>query len=166
MERWLASLLLLSACPRPAVPAPAAVKRAPVVDPCAADLSGLYVYANDPTWQYDGRDDGGTLELVVTRRFADAGPSDGGAASITLTRADGGTFAGEVRGLGGLKSGNLCAMTFPVQVKACTDGGLTLLSAADAVIAEGCQAPARPRNPAMLEHLLTRADAGGMRLQP
>jgi hypothetical protein len=129
-------------------------------DPCAQDFTGDWVHAADPTWQYEARDDGGTVELVV-RRFSDAGTT----AAIQLRRGDGG-FAGEVRALGGLPSGNTCELTFPVRVTRCSDAGLTLLAAADGVISEGCLTPARPRNPAMLEHQLTRADAGGMRLSP
>jgi hypothetical protein len=42
---------------------------------CLADLSGPWVHADDPTWRYDGVDDGGTLTLLVTRTEAlvDAG---------------------------------------------------------------------------------------------
>jgi hypothetical protein len=160
-------LVLLSACPRPAVPAPArpAAAEKPK-DPCARDLSGIWFYVSDPTWQYDARDDGGTLELWVTRRFpSDAGltgAGDAGAATIQLRRSSTG-FVGEVRALGELPSGATCPMTFPVRVSACESGGLTLLAGADAVVGEGCQTPARPRIPVMLEHQLTRADAGGKR---
>lgn len=156
-------LVALSACPRPAVPPPAppAAVVKPPPDPCAADFSGSWVHAVDPTWRYEARDDGGTLELAVLRVF-DAGVSDAGAAAIELRRGDGGFF-GVVRALGGLPSGGTCPMTFPVRVTQCSDAGLSLLAAADGVVGEGCQTPARPRNPAMLEHLLTRADAGGMR---
>jgi hypothetical protein len=48
----------------------------PLVPPgCLADLSGAWVHADDPTWRYDGVDDGGTLTLRVTRAEAivDAG---------------------------------------------------------------------------------------------
>lgn len=127
------------------------------MDPCAADLSGDWVLEADPTWRYAARDDGGTLDVAVTR-FTDAGT----AASLQLQRSDAG-FQGVVRGLAGLPSGTTCELTFPVRVTRCTDAGLTLLAAADGVIGEGCATPARPRNPAMLEHKLTRADAGGMR---
>lgn len=158
-------MLMLGACPRPAAPPPAPPPAAkPEPDPCAADLSGTWVHTTDPSWVYEGTDDGGTLELTVLRSF-DAGLADAGVATIQLRR-DAGLFAGEVRGLGGLPSGSTCAMTFPVRVTQCSDAGLTLLTAADGVIGEGCTTPARPRNPAMLEHKLTRADAGGKRLSP
>lgn len=151
--------LLLGACVKAVKPAPPepALPRSASADPCAADLSGAWVLDADPTWRYAARDDGGTLEVVVTR-FADAGTT----ASMRLERGDGG-FAGAVRGLGGLPSGATCELTFPVRVTRCTAEGLTLLAAADGVIGEGCATPPRPRNAAMLEHKLTRADAGGMR---
>ncbi len=155
-------LLLLCACVKTvAAPPPVAATRLPpAADPCAADLSGAWVLEADPRWQYAARDDGGTVDVSVTR-FGDGGTS----ATFQLRRADGG-FGGLVRGLGGLPSGTTCELTFPVRVTQCTDGGLTLLAAADGVIGEGCATPARPRNPAMLEHKLTRADAGGMRFSP
>lgn len=155
--------VVLSACPRPVVPAPAPAKESvkPGADPCAADFSGAWVHATDPSWAYEGRDDGGALDLVVSRVF-DGGAADAGVASIQLRRGDGG-FAGEVRALGGLPNGSTCPMTFAVRVTQCAASGLTLLTAADGVIGEGCATPARPRNPAMLEHKLTRADAGGKR---
>jgi hypothetical protein len=112
-----------------------------------------------------GRDDGGTLELQVSRQFDGGATADAGfSAAVVLQRTDAG-FAGEVRALGGLPSGQTCPMTFPVRVTRCDDGGLTLLAAAEGAISEGCLSPARPRNPVMLEHQLTRVDAGGMRFQ-
>ncbi|MBK7863883.1 MAG: hypothetical protein IPJ65_35805 [Archangiaceae bacterium] len=158
----------MSGCPRPVVPAVApAARLIAAVDPCSVDLSGWYVHATDPSWRYQGRDDGGTLELSVWRTFDGGAPAfdAGSTVSLTLWRGDGG-FAGEVRALGGLPSGQTCPMSFPVRVTRCDDAGLALLAAADGVIGEGCVTPARPRNPAMLEHVLTRADAGGMRFSP
>jgi hypothetical protein len=161
--------LCLSACPRPAVPPPAAVEKPKPPDPCASDMSGTWLYASDPSWEYQARDDGGSVALWVTRRFTSDGGAavasatpDAGAASIELRRSATG-FLGEVHALGELPSGATCPMTFPVRVSACEPAALTLLAAADAVVGQGCETPARPRNPVMLEHKLTRADAGGMR---
>ncbi|MBL8957684.1 MAG: hypothetical protein JNK82_43315 [Myxococcaceae bacterium] len=151
-------LLLLCACVKAVTPpAPEPAPRSAATDPCAADLSGDWLLEEELGWRYSARDDGGTLDVVVTR-FADAGSS----ATMQLTRGDAG-FSGVVRGLGGLPSGVTCELTFPIRVTQCSGASLTLLAAADGVIGEGCATPARPRKPAMLEHKLTRADAGGMR---
>lgn len=165
-RRALVLLVVLSACPKAVVPPPAPppVTKAPA-DPCVADFSGAWVHAADPSWRYDAVDDGGTVDFVVMRRFDGGLGGDAGVASMQLRR-DAGSFAGEVRGLGGLPNGSTCAMTFPVRVTQCSENGLSLLAAADGIIGEGCATPARPRNPAMLEHKLTRADAGGMRQVP
>ena len=169
---WRAALVLLvsfSACPKapvPAVAAPLEVVKAPP-DPCEADFSGSWVHAADPTWRYEGLDDGGTLELSVSRSFDGGSFADAGVATLHLRRdRDAGAFAGEVSALAGLPSGGTCAMSFYVRVTQCEDAGLTLLAASDGVIGEGCATPSRPRNPAMLEHKLTRADAGGKRQVP
>jgi hypothetical protein len=129
---------------------------------CGRDLSGDYVHADDPSYVYRGRDDGGTLELVAGRSFSDGGL---GAPTMRLNRGPDG-FKGQTRALAALPSGETCEVTFPTLVKECPDDGLVLESASASSIGAGCQTPARPRTPAMLVHQLTRADAGGMRPSP
>ncbi len=158
-------LLAVSACPK-ASPAPTA-ELPPAPPPainvpagCLADLAGAYIHADDATFLYSARDDGGTLELSAMRSFADGGS---GAPTIRLRRGPDG-FVGETHALAGLPSGATCEVTFPTRVKACGAEGLTLESASTGSVGEGCATPARPRNAVMLEHKLTRADAGGKRL--
>lgn len=165
--RRLLPLLLLCGCPK-AVTAPREAARVPAAkaDPCAADLSGPYVHSTDPSYVYDARDDGGTVLISVSRRFDGGSPDAGLSATMVLSRFGDAGFRGEVRALGGLPSGQTCELGYPVRVTGCVADGLTLQAAADGVIGEGCLTPARPRNPVMLDHKLTRADAGGKRLSP
>jgi len=54
----------------PSTPAPQVV----VPEGCLSSQAGAWLHATDPTYRYLGEDDGGTLTLTVTRRFAaDAG---------------------------------------------------------------------------------------------
>ena len=123
---------------------------------CEVDLSGSYVHDGDGNWHYLAQDDAGVLVLEAFRTEADAGPP---AAIITLRRGMHG-FTGEVAGKAILPSGEECDVRLPAEVRSCDDGGLTLASAASTAVGEGCQTPTQPRPTAMLEHHLTRADAG------
>ena len=206
----LAIPLALAACARSlpppdtrVVPPPPAVRVPPG---CLANLGGAWVHADDPSWRYLGRDDGGTLVLEAHRVFAAralpapdalpppdagapaAGPDAGAtpdladavppgasspaggddaapagprppAALITLERTPAG-FGGQAVADVLHPAGRICAATYPVEVAACGDGGLVLRAAAAVSLGDGCQTPLPPRTPAMLEHRLTRADAG------
>jgi hypothetical protein len=140
-------------------PQPPPVK---IPEGCERDLSGEYAHAEDPSYRYSARDDGGTLELSAGRTFADGGA---GAPTIRLTRGPDG-FKGETKALAALPSGETCEMTFPTAVQACPDDGLVLESASSGSVGEGCTTPTRPRNAVMLVHKLTRADAGAKSSTP
>ena len=73
MPRW-PLLLLCAACAR-ALPPPPPLPPPRLPPGCEASLAGPWVLASDPGWRYLGRDDGGTLELLVTRAGA---PPDAG----------------------------------------------------------------------------------------
>jgi hypothetical protein len=129
---------------------------------CTRDLSGEYTHADDPSYVYRARDDGGSLDLVAGRSFSDGGT---GAPTIHLERGPDG-FKGQTVALAALPSGGTCEVSFATSVKECPENGLVLESASSGSVGEGCQTPARPRNPVMLVHKLTRADAGAMRPTP
>lgn len=166
MRKGLLGLMVLS-CARVAPPVaepqkPPAPPALHIPSGCARDLSGEYTHAEDPSYVYRARDDGGTVDLVAGRSFSDGGTL---APTIRLTRGPDG-FKGETRALAALPSGGTCEVSFATSVKECPDDGLVLESASSGSVGEGCQIPARPRNPVMLVHKLTRADAGGMRPSP
>lgn len=131
---------------------------------CEADLSGLYLYgaaadagANPyDAWHYFASDDAGVLTLYAYRAETDAGPP---AATVVLRRGNGG-FSGEVVGKTVLPSGEQCEIKLPAEVRACDVQGLVLASAASTAVGEGCQTPPQPRPPPLVEHRLTRSDAG------
>jgi len=152
--------LLLAGCVPSVAPAPAVQKPPPapplhVPEGCLRDLSGEYAHAEDPSYTYSARDDGGTLVLIARRTFTDAG-SGAGAPVITLQRGPDG-FRGETKALAGLPSGETREVAFATAVQACPADGLVIESAADS---------RSTRNPVMLVHKLTRADAGGKSLTP
>jgi hypothetical protein len=160
--------LLLSGCVTSVPPSPpVAVQKAPQPPPmhvpegCARDLAGEYAHAEDPSYIYSARDDGGTLELTAGRTVADGGAGP----TIRLVRGPDG-FKGETKALAALPSGETCEMTFPTSVQACPDDGLVLESASAGSVGEGCATPTRPRNAVMLVHKLTRADAGAKSSTP
>ena len=130
---------------------------------CLDDLSGAWVHRDDPTFQYLGTDDGGSLTLAAYRVWpTDAGSSDAEqlpSATMVLTRtADG--FAGEAVASAAHPSGKSCEVRFATRITDCSDGGLTLQSASAVAMSDTCETPQKPRSPAMLEHRLARADAG------
>jgi hypothetical protein len=153
-------VLLLAGCVSSVTPAPA-VRRAPpappvhVPDGCLRDLSGNYAHTDDPSYTYSARDDGGTLVLIAGRTFTDGG-TGAGAPVITLQRGPDG-FRGETKALAGLPSGETREVTFATSVQGCPGDGLVLESAADS---------RSNRNPVMLVHKLTRADAGAKSQTP
>lgn len=153
--------LALAACavhptplPMPPPPRPQLVNVPPG---CEADLSGEWDYPGEGHWHYRAEDDAGVLTLSAFRTLeADAGPP---AATVVLRRGNQG-FKGEVLGKAMLPSGEECEVHLPAEVRACDDAGLLIASAASTAVGEGCQTPSQPRPSAMLEHRLTRADAG------
>ena len=131
---------------------------------CEADLSGLYQYGApsdagaDPyaSWHYLAVDDAGVLTLAAYRAETDAGPP---AAMVVLRRGSQG-FTGEVLGKAVLPSGEECEVKLPAEVRSCDPAGLLLASAASTAVGEGCQTPPQPRPVPLVEHRLTKADAG------
>ncbi len=153
-------LVLLAACavhptppPMPPPPRPLGIQ---VPKGCEADLSGVYQHSDDGTWHYLASDDAGVLVLRAYRAESDGGLP---AATVVLRRGNQG-FNGEVLGKAMLPSGQECDVRLPAEVRACSPDGLTLASQASTAVGEGCQTPPQPRPSAMLEHRLTRADAG------
>ncbi len=130
---------------------------------CEADLSGVYLYGEADggespigSWHYFATDDAGVLTLYAYRAETDAGPP---AATVVLRRGNQG-FTGEVLGRAMLPSGVECDLKLPAEVRACDPRGLLLASQASTAVGEGCQTPPQPRPPALVEHRLTRSDAG------
>ena len=131
---------------------------------CDADLSGAWLYGdnddagNNPNaaWHYLAQDDAGVLVLSAFRSETDAGPP---AATVVLRRGNAG-FTGEVLGKAMLPSGEECDVKLPAEVRSCGPTGLLIASAASTAVGEGCQTPPQPRPSALVEHRLTRADAG------
>jgi hypothetical protein len=171
MRRLLPLLVLsLTACPRPQ-PLPrikiAMIPQRPMKVPpgCLANFAGLWEHADDPSWQYAARDDGGTLELDAFRTFQGGMPDAGEgvppapAARIRLERMPDG-FYGEAVADVLHPTGRICQAKYPTTIQSCSDGGLVLLAAAAVSLGDGCQTPLPPRTPVMLEHRLVRADAG------
>src|SRR4051794_7573450 len=77
---WVAVWVLVGvgflACPSKAVRPPETAAAPPGVKlppGCEANLSGGWVHAEDPTYQYEARDDGGTVELSLRHPGIDAG---------------------------------------------------------------------------------------------
>jgi hypothetical protein len=161
LPAWLLGLAL-AACAVPVHPTPLPMPPPPrplgldVPRGCEGDLSGSYVYEGDGHWHYLATDDAGVLTLEAFRAEADAGPP---AATVVLRRGTQG-FKGEVLGKTVLPTGEECDVRLPAEVKACDDGGLLIASAASTAVGEGCQTPSQSRPSVMLEHRLTRADAG------
>lgn len=104
MPRW-PLVLLCAACAR-ALPPPPPLPPPRLPPGCEASLAGPWVLASDPGWRYLARDDGGTLELLVTQ--AGAPPDAGWRPRRFLARPDAGTdgdaghpAAGDPRGVPG-----------------------------------------------------------------
>jgi len=139
--------------------------RPPVQVPagCLADQTGEYLHAQNPAYRYRGRDDGGTLVLVLEEGpAADGGsrPALAAAPRVVLDRTPHG-FVGRTEARAFAGAGQSCAVAFPTEVVACAPDALTLRAAMNAQVNELCQSPA-PGAPAgaMLEHRLLRADGG------
>lgn len=146
-------ILALMSCPR-AHTTTAFDPRA--LDPCSSDLSGTFQHSADPTWRYRGIDDGGELQLWMSRNLdGGSGTQDAGSIFVSLKRSDAG-FLGEVHALGGLQNGTTCPVTFPVRVLSCSDAGIKLSAASETFINESCENPARSQDSVALEHELTR----------
>jgi hypothetical protein len=157
MPRWPLLALLCAACARTLPTPPPAASRLP--PGCEASLEGPWALASDPSWRYLARDDGGTVELLVTRTGAppDAGwrprrflpRPDGGAAAGPREGGDDGGAAVRLvlergpEGLVGLTrvaAAGGCAAVFRTEALGCEDGGLVLRSQASLAVGEGCAA--------------------------
>ncbi|MCE9667413.1 hypothetical protein LY474_06255 [Myxococcus stipitatus] len=161
------SVLSLTACPAKAPPT--TETRPPPPPPirvppgCEANQAGEYRHAENEAFRYHGEDDGGTLTLAVLRARADGGTEspDASSASIVLERTPAG-FVGQTRATGFTGSGAPCPVSFPTEVVACDDAGLTLRSVASTSIDEGCQPSRSGPPPVRLQQVLLRntPDAG------
>ncbi|HVE86240.1 MAG TPA: hypothetical protein VND93_25460 [Myxococcales bacterium] len=132
-----------------------------VPEGCLADQSGEYVHAQNPTYRYRGRDDGGTLVLVLEEGpAADGGtrPAPAAAPRVVLRRTPAG-FVGRTEAQAFTGGGQSCAVSFPTEITACQGNGLTLRSAASIQVNELCQGPAPAPGAPMLEHRLLRRAA-------
>ncbi|GMU60842.1 MAG: hypothetical protein AMXMBFR34_26050 [Myxococcaceae bacterium] len=168
--RWVLLGLAVVGCQRPPLPAPPPPAPAVMVpEGCLADLSGAWVHSVDPSFRYQGVDDGGTLTLTVVRveppgahfrprRFRDAGtsPSDGGsfdagpadevpdagqsAVHLVLDRTAHG-FVGQTRLSVHHPQGKDCDAVFPAEVVDCRDGGLVIAATAQVSFAGDCRLP-------------------------
>lgn len=140
--------------------------RPPVQVPagCLGDQTGEYLHAQNPAYRYRGRDDGGTLVLVLEEGpAADGGsrPALAAAPRVVLERTPHG-FVGRTEARAFAGAGQSCAVSFPTEVVACARDALTLRATMSAQVNELCQAPVpAPNAPAgaMLEHRLLRAPA-------
>lgn len=174
MQRVLSSLavvglgvLSLTACPAKTPPrTEAQLPPAPpirVPPGCESSQAGEYFHAENPAFRYHGEDDGGTLALTVVRAHGDGGTDapDASTATIVLQRTPGG-FVGQTHATGFTSSGAPCPVTFPTEVEACADAGLTLRSAASTAIDEGCRTAPSGAPTVRLRQVLLRGepDAG------
>lgn len=136
--------------PRPAIRIPAG---------CAADQSGTYTHAEDRTFRYLARDDGGTLDMVVDRLGRDGGTTEPAEARLRLDRTPRG-FVGVTRAKVFTPDGRSCpAAEFPTEVVACEDAGLVLRTAAKVDLDEACRPPPHPTPSVMVEQRLLRQPA-------
>lgn len=175
-------IVLASACVRstpPASPPPPPAPTPVDIPPgCEAALGGPWQHSEDPTYLYEGDDDGGTLTLRVSRRAAldagfhprrfrrDAGPSesvDAGLATdlpatvVELRRTSTGFF-GDTLATVPHPSGRACEVRFPTRVLACGDAGLILETSAATALGDSCQAPASPLEVPRQQHTLRRPE--------
>ncbi|HEY8211196.1 MAG TPA: hypothetical protein VIG99_27115 [Myxococcaceae bacterium] len=127
---------------------------------CLRDQSGEYQHAQNAAYRYRGRDDGGTLVLVLEEGPADGGvrPAPAAAPRVVLNRTPHG-FVGRTEARAFAGAGQSCAVSFPTEVTACADDALTLRAAMSAQVNELCQAPPPTAASPMLEQRLLRAPA-------
>lgn len=182
MTRRLAMVFLLSAClrspPQPPPRSPPQVPRG-----CLNPQAGHWVLLGDPSFVYDGVDDGGALQLTAhreppaidagfrPRRFrpdAGADPAvDGGIgevksrteaplAVIVLDRTPKGFF-GTTRARLTDAQGQDCEVSFHTELLECGDAGLRLKTEPFADLDEGCQVLQPPTPTSFVEHRLVRA---------
>lgn len=123
-----------------------------------ADLSGSYVHAQNPSYSYLAHDDGGALFIAVERGWADAGSprSDPNPVSVSLFRTARG-FVGQTDAVLFVATGRACPVTFPTEILACEDAGLTLRSAISSAVDESCEPSQAAAHGVMAEHRLVRA---------
>jgi len=125
---------------------------------CLNDLSGTYVHALNPSFNYLAADDGGTLFMVLERTHGDAGISkpDSNPISVSLSRTANG-FVGQARAMVYVAGGRSCSVDFPTELVKCEPGGLLLKSAVGgAVNDESCQPSQARDHSVMAEHRLIR----------
>lgn len=159
------ALSALVACPS-RTPSQGARTELPVRVPpgCEQNLAGEYHHVGNPAFRYLAEDDGRTLALTLLRARADGGVGgapDAGAITLMLNRTPDG-FLGETRATGFNVSGNPCPVTFPTEVTACVNDGLTLRTVPSTAVDEACRPPPSGPLPQRVEHVLRRGtpDAG------
>src|SRR5689334_6021518 len=119
---------------------PPGVPPVQVPEGCLRDQSGEYRHAENAAYRYRGRDDGGTLVLILE----EGPPADGGtrpalaaAPRVVLERTSHG-FVGRTEAKAFAGSGQSCAVSFPTEVVACAPDALTLRAAMSAQLNELC----------------------------
>lgn len=179
MTRRFAVVLLLSACLR-SPPQPPPLLPPQVPRGCLDPQAGHWVLLDDPSFVYDGVDDGGALQLTAHRepRAIDAGfrprrfrldagadpTADGGLQSrteetlavIVLDRTPNGFF-GATRARLTDDQGRDCEVSFHTELLECGDGGLRLKTEPFADLDESCQVLRRSTPTSFVEHRLVRA---------
>ncbi|MFL5319290.1 MAG: hypothetical protein ACJ790_06500 [Myxococcaceae bacterium] len=166
MNRRLTALTLVAAlglfaCPKPVITPPTPTEPPPpppvrVPQGCLDNLAGSYRHAQNPSFQYQAFDDGGTLQLFVQRPTLDGGfSSEDGGAVITLTRSPNG-FTGATEAQVFTPRGAKCRVGFPTDVTSCFDGGIGLRAAVSASVDETCQTPKKVAPAPKLDHLLLK----------
>jgi hypothetical protein len=150
-------------CIRKPPPPPRAPPRAPepvirVPAGCLEDLSGAYVHSQNPNYNYQATDDGGTLLIAVERGRSDAGVprTESNPISVSLVRTPKG-FVGETQAMLFVATGRACPVDFPTEIIACDDAGLMIKSAVSSAVDESCQPSQAPGHAVMAEHRLIRA---------
>jgi hypothetical protein len=112
MRSWLGLLIVVFvACvrtsPQPAPPPQPPAPLVKVPEGCLSSLEGTWVHASDPSYEYLADDDGGTLSMVVKRRFV----ADAGFSPRRFRRPDAGSMDADADG--GLDAGALDAGAEP-----------------------------------------------------
>ncbi|EPX63133.1 putative lipoprotein [Cystobacter fuscus DSM 2262] len=160
---WIAAgglATALTACPARTPAPPPTVPSNQVPPGCERNQMGEYQHADNPSFRYQGADDGSTLTLSVTRAQQEApAPADAGTAvSIVLERTPEG-FVGETRATVFTAAGTACPVSFPTRVVGCDDQGLTLRSVSAMALDEDCRPAAHGTQPEWKEQRLLKREA-------
>ncbi|OJH35367.1 hypothetical protein [Cystobacter ferrugineus] len=160
---WIAAgglATALTACPTRTPAPPPAVPSIQVPPGCERNQTGEYQHADNPSFRYQGADDGSTLTLSVTRAWQEAPttPDGGTAVSIVLERTPEG-FVGETRATAFTAAGTACPVSFPTRAVGCDDQGLTLHSVSAMALDEDCRPATHGPPPEWKEQRLLKREA-------